>query len=119
MILPAQAPAAPKVHLPPLMQPHHDIDPPAQQQGDLPIGAVETIRQDHIVALKRGMQAMEEHGLTGLRALDPPDCRRQDRSTGQRQHDDEAGDRKAQPRRLAARLGILLLVGLRVRHGDP
>ena len=62
---------------------------------------------------------MEEHGLTALRALDPPDRRRQDRATGQRQHDHEAGDRKAKPRLLAARLGILLLVGLRVRHGDP
>jgi len=119
MILPTQAPAAPKVHLPPLMQPHDDIDPPTQQQGDLPIGAVEAIRQDHIVPLKMGMQAMKEHDLTGLLPLDAPHCRCQARATGQRQHDDEAGNRKAEPRRLAARLWIVLLVRLRVWHGDP
>ena len=73
MILAAYTPATPEnTHLPPLMQPHHSIDAPAQQPGNLPIRAVETIRQDDIVALQRGMQAMEEHGLTALRALDPP-----------------------------------------------
>src|SRR5207249_6581710 len=77
-----------------------------------------TVCQDDIVALKRGMQTMEEHGLTGLPALDAPDCRRQDRSTGQRQYDHEAGHRKAEPRRLAPRLRILLLVRLRVWHRD-
>jgi hypothetical protein len=119
MVLPPYTPAAPHVHLPPLMQPHDDIDPPALQQGDLPIGTIETIRQDDIVALQMGMQAMEEHGLTALRALDPTDCRRQNRATGQRQHDHEAGNRQAQPWLLAARLGIRLLVRLRVWHGAP
>jgi hypothetical protein len=65
------------------------------------------------------METLEEQGLAALRPLAPPDCRRQDRATGQRQHDHEAGDRKAEPWPLAAWLGIRLLVGLRVRHGDP
>jgi hypothetical protein len=101
------------------MQAHHHIEPPPPQHGDLPIGAVETIRQDYIVTLQRGMEAMEEPGLTGLLALDATDCRRYNRSTGSRQHDHEAGDRKAQPWLLAPRLRIRLLVGRRVWHGDP
>src|SRR4030095_346390 len=119
MIFMTQPLAASKVHRAPLMRTHPDIDPLSQQQGDFPIRAVETVGQDHIVALQRGMQAVKEHGLTGLLALDATDCRRYDRSTGQRQHDHEAGDRKAEPRRLAPRLRILLLVCLRVWHGDP
>ena len=62
---------------------------------------------------------MAEPGLTGLLALEATDCRRQDRPTGQRQHDREAGARKTEPRRLAPRLRILLLLRLRVGHGDP
>jgi hypothetical protein len=83
MILPTDASPAPHVHLPPLRQPHHAIDPLPPQQSDLPIGAIETIRQDDIPTLQRGIQAMEEHGLAALLTLGPPDGRRQDRATGQ------------------------------------
>jgi hypothetical protein len=76
MIFMTQPLAALKVHHTPLMRPHHDIDSLSQQQGNFPIRAVETVCEDHIVALQRGMQAMKEHGLTGLLALDATDCRR-------------------------------------------
>jgi hypothetical protein len=119
MLFMPQPLAAAQVHRAPLMRPPHDIDPLSQQQGDFPIRAVATVGQDHIVALQRGMQAMKEHGRTGLLALDATDCHREDRSTGPRQHDHEAGDRKAEPWRLAPRLRLRLWVCLRVRHGDP
>ena len=62
---------------------------------------------------------MEEHRLTRVFAPETSHCRRQYRPTSQRQDHDDAGDREAHPRRLAARLGIVLLVRLRIGHGDP
>jgi hypothetical protein len=62
---------------------------------------------------------MEEPGLSRVFTPETPHCRRHYRPTSQRQYHDDASDREAQARRLAARLGIVLVVRRGVGPGDP
>ena len=62
MLLPAHPPVASTVPLPPLMQTHHQSEALAPQQGDLPLGAIEMIRQDDSVALREAYRRWKSMG---------------------------------------------------------
>ena len=118
MIPPPQASPSPKVSYPTLVLPGDQIDTALHQQCSGEVVAVIAVGQNDVTRFKLRHQLAKQRLLARVFASARTQCPFQNGAGGQRDHSNQHGQRKSEPRFLGATLRIRRLVACGVRHRD-
>ena len=118
MVRRPQPPATAEVHPAALVHPKDGVATPLAHEGQLEVRAVVAVGQENVPALQAVVQPAEEGRFAGSLAAVGAEGRVQRRARGQREQHHQADEREADAGFLRPRLGVVPLVGRRVRQGD-